>query len=352
MIEKEPMRQYFQTDLKTKYWVTWEVIKKKRDAHSDAVKYIQQMFPDLIDDQYFIQWLANKIRTRSHHLSELLKEKDRTWKPRNSIHDDQHQKIYDFWLQNSTQSVDRRSGWDKVKILKEEYVKLYTDIHDPNIEEERKLWKSGLEKIIFSALRKIYMKPVRELHQKFLSTSTSSCSKTTFFTYKPFYIKPPTERENISCMCMRCCNAQCLLKGINTYRKLHKLENHTSVTNFLQENHDNESHPEINDTKMINYYVFESKEESYIKNGREIKYTCTARVPKSESVCDIVNTLKESGESYLRHRSHVENVGTIFPIIRKSFSSTYIELDFSVKNLSTKFKMHTFLVSNIRYIVP
>ena len=111
--------------------------KKKRDAHSDVVKYIQQMFPDLIDDQYFIQWLANKIRTRSHHLSELLKEKDRTWKLRNSIHDDQHKKIYDFWLQNSTQSVDRRSGRDKVKILKEEYVKLCTDIHDPNIEEER-----------------------------------------------------------------------------------------------------------------------------------------------------------------------------------------------------------------------
>ena len=311
--------------------------KKNRDAHSDAVKYIQQMFPDLIDDQYFIQWLANKIGTRSHRLSELLKEKDRTWKPRNSMHDDQHQKIYDFWLknENSTQSVDRRSGRDKVKISKEEYVKLYTDIHDPNIEEERKLLKSGLEKIIFSALRKIYMKPVRELHQKFLSTSTSSCSKTTFFTYKPFYVKPPTEREKISCMCMRCFNAQCLLKGINTYRKLHKLENHTSVTKFLLENHDNESHPEIKDTKMINYYVFESKEESYIKNGKEIKYTRTARVPKSESVCDIVNTLKESGESYLRHRSHVENVGTIFPIIRKSFSGTYIELDFS-ENISEK----------------
>ena len=75
-----------------------------------AVKYIQQMFPGLIDDQYFIQWLANKIGTRSHRISELLKEKDGTWKPRNSIHDDQHQKIYDFWLQNSTQSVDRRSG--------------------------------------------------------------------------------------------------------------------------------------------------------------------------------------------------------------------------------------------------
>ena len=108
--------------------------------------------------------------------------------------------------------------------------------------------------------------------------------------------------------------------------------------------------PEINDTKMINYYVFESKEESCIKNGKEIKYTRTARVPKSESVCDIVDTLKESGESYLRHRSHVENVGTIFPIIRKSFSGTYIELNFS-ENIGEKPKyevQNTLLVSNIR----
>ena len=40
-------------------------------------------------------------------------------------------------------------------------------------------------------------------------------------------------------------------------------------------------------------------------------------------------------KSYLRHRSHVDNIAAVLPMIRKSFSCKYIELDFS-KNLALK----------------
>ena len=43
----------------------------------------------------------------------------------------------------------------------------------------------------------------------------------------------------------------------------------------------------------------------------------------------------DRGESYLLHRSHVENIAATLPMIRESFSGKYIELDIS-ENLRLK----------------
>ena len=34
-------------------------------------------------------------------------------------------------------------------------------------------------------------------------------------------------------------------------------------------------------------------------------------------------------DSYLKYRSHVDNINKVFPIVKKSFQGTYTELDFS-----------------------
>ena len=56
---------------------------------------------------------------------------------------------------------------------------------------------------------------------------------------------------------------------------------------------------------------------------------------KKKKLCEIVKKLLNRGESYLRHRSHVDNIAAVLPMIRESFSGKYIELDFS-ENLALK----------------
>ena len=83
--------------------------------------------------------------------------------------------------------------------------------------------------------------------------------------------------------------------------------------------------PECNDTKEISY-IFEIKTVIYEK-WKIAEYSHTARVDKKEKVCEIVKKLLDRGESYLRHRSHVDNKADVLSMIRESFSGKYIKLD-------------------------
>ena len=60
-------------------------------------------------------------------------------------------------------------------------------------------------------------------------------------------------------------------------------------------------------------------------------------------------------DSYLKHRSHVDNINKVFLIVKESFQGTYIELDFS-ENIAIKPKFevqepHFFLGNSILCIV-
>ena len=68
-----------------------------------------------------------------------------------------------------------------------------------------------------TAQPKIYVKPIRNLYQEFLTVSSRLHSLSAFHKCKPFNVKSPTERVKKSCLCIRCCNMHCLLKGINRY---------------------------------------------------------------------------------------------------------------------------------------
>ena len=60
----------------------------------------------------------------------------------------------------------------------------------------------------------------------------------------------------------------CLLKGINTYHILNKLNTSASATAYLECQSNKETNPETDDVKEISYYVFEKLEECYIKMER------------------------------------------------------------------------------------
>ena len=84
-------------------------------------------------------------------------------------------------------------------------------------------------------LRDYTMQKVSEFHKKFMKERGIDCSSSLFYKYKPFYVIPPTGSEQQSCLCIRCENSHLLLKGVNSYRKMKNLSQHTSVTTFLHE---------------------------------------------------------------------------------------------------------------------
>ena len=51
----------------------------------------------------------------------------------------------------------------------------------------------------------------------------------------------------------------------------------------------------------------------------------------------MIKKLLDRGESYLRHRAHVDDIAAVIQMIRESFSGYFIELDFS-ENLASKQK--------------
>ena len=96
-------------------------------------------------------------------------------------------------------------------------------------------------------------------------------------------------------------------------------------------------HPEFASPKETSYCLFEKKAETYIKNGEEKSYEQTTHTGKSEKVSCIVQRLVDSGESYLRHRKHVENTATVLLKLGERHKGGYIEMDFS-ENIDIKTK--------------
>ena len=73
------------------------------------------------------------------------------------------------------------------------------------------------------------------------------------------------------------------------------------------------------------------------KNRAEKSYERTTRIDKSDKVSCIAQQLVDSGDSYLRHRKHVENIATVLPKIRERHKGRYTEMDFS-ENIAIKTK--------------
>ena len=316
-------------------------LKNRFDKHS-AAKFIVESFGEMVNDFTFIAWLAQKLNYKPQRLQGIIKSYQNFNKPiaRRSLASNVHQSIYEFWKkpENCITSTDRRSGRDEVRIGKLKYLSQYKHLHgivDETItEKEVLLKKTGNVKKYICAQRMVYTQPIRKLHEKYLKDQDIKCSVSTFIKYKPFYITNPTEREKESCLCKRCQNAHLLLEGINNFRKASQLPIHTSVTVFLKECNTSEF-PECTAVKEVTFYIFETKEEFYIKNGEEKSYERCTRVDKKEPVSKVVERLLSTGENYLRHRSHVKNVNKVLPSMRDSHDGRYIELDFS-ENLAFK----------------
>ena len=81
----------------------------------------------------------------------------------------------------------------------------------------------------------VYTKSIKRLDLENLKEHPNiDCSRSTFVKYRPFYIEVSTEREKQFCLCIVCQNAHTKLRGINTFRKLKKLQPiYTQLPNTL-----------------------------------------------------------------------------------------------------------------------
>ena len=112
-------------------------------------------------------------------------------------------------------------------------------------------------------------------------------------------------------------NPHVILKSNNSYGLSKKLTPHNSLTAHLNEMNSGREFKEMTAKKYCKYYEYKRVVESYIgKNGKPTEYTRTARVDFCEPVCMLVEKLHGLGDKYLKHRTYVDNVSSIFPISR------------------------------------
>ena len=169
--------------------------------------------------------------------------------------------------------------------------------------------KSGTKKIFFAG-KKIYTHSLRALHNKFNSTHEENVSLSTFYSYKPYYVCKPTEKEKESCMCIDCLNPHQLLKSINMYRKSIGLPEYESLTTYINEIKANgemlDLFPETKAEKEVCFYSYERKTESYKgKDEQEVYYTRTGRADNKKKLSVVVDNLLQMSSHYLKHRSYV-----------------------------------------------
>ena len=177
-------------------------------------------------------WLSQKLNMKTLWPREIINQY-RMENVSNSGRKTSEEKlpIYNFWKESAVQSVDRRNDRDSVRLAKKDYLKNYKhvlDIEDENLSEEKKVFhKTSNQKVYVKASRMVYTKSTRKLYEMYKCKMNSHITFSTFYKYKPSYVKPPTEREKESCLCIRCLNIHLLLDGINIYRFHNGLAKHT-----------------------------------------------------------------------------------------------------------------------------
>ena len=184
----------------------------------------------------------------------------------------------------------------------------------------------------------VYTESVQKLHSSFNEKHTSVLLSL-FFRYKPYYCVRPTEKEELSCLCINCLNPHLLLQSINIYRKSKVLPSHDSLTEYINRLQNGEDFAQANDETPCKFYSYMRVTESYIgKEGKPVEHTRTARVDDTKPTKHLVNLIKDGSKKYLKHRTYLDNCSNVFPLMKDAYSRKFIELDFS-QNLATQAKL-------------
>ena len=177
-------------------------LKQLREMRNDEkfVKLVVDSFGERVfSDNAFISWLSRKL---GFDYPIYFKRKIQTWKENNFMETrgtttrplEEHQTIFDDWIENSIPSVDMRNGRDNVKMKCNEYEKRYINIiNDRHPMEVKK--KRG--KKVYVATRRVATCTVRRLQRKLEEKNNVNASLGLLMHFKPFFITSPTDKVHV-----------------------------------------------------------------------------------------------------------------------------------------------------------
>ena len=281
-------------------------LKSNKNA---AIEYMRSCFNDILEDDNFLKWLSGAVGLKPYRLGMLLSENQPN-KRNSKLPQSCHQDIYNVWLQKSITSTDSTNNLKNLS--KKTILQQYKGMVDENLREKIVQLKNGL-KVMYQANKMIYIESIRKLCSEY-NTLNVPVSLATFFRFKPFYCVLPSEKEKQSCVCINCQNPHLLLEAINRYRTSKHLMPHGSLTTYLQELKSGKEFTELDINISYTYHKYERVSESYTKkDGTVGEYKRITRVDHNEPIKDICNIIMEAGDSYLKHRTYVDNVSATFP---------------------------------------
>ena len=165
--------------------------------------------------------------------------------------------------------------------------------------------------------------------------SLQKVNSSTFYRYKPFYVVAASEREKESCLCSICLNAHLLIQPINKYRESLNETVYESVTNYMKEYKNNNSHlPELAGIKIMTYHQYERQPQEYFEKQTGVKktYNRVKRLDKADTISNITKLLLSMSDNYLLHKFYCKNDQVTWPIILNAMKENnvkYIHIDFS-----------------------
>lgn len=316
------------------------------------------LFGTKLGSPAFIRFISKKLQIRYRIITNLiLTYETREMRKRIPFPKQVRKTVYEFWLKNSVTTVFRSNGRDVLRLSKENYFKinpLYRNDDDSQItEKDVTLKKCNTVKTYVTAVKKIYTKSVRQLHEDFKNETGSTMGLSVFYKCKPFYVVRPTENEKVSCMCITCLNIHNMLDAVNNYKRSLKKDIIESATEYVASGLCTSTskacikgecsvpckrvpHPSSalvnkpDKPKKVSFYIFGPVKETYYnKYGKLESYDRTSRIDESLPIEELEMRLFMEGEKYLLHKLIVLNDTTVFPDLLESFNGIYLHGDFS-----------------------
>ena len=190
---------------------------------------------------------------------------------------------------------------------------------------------------------------IRNLHEKFVAETDCEISFTSFWRLKPFWIKPPTEKERDTCICRTCDNIQMKATALNKAKVIDSSDMATVVSGIVCST-DNQTcmyglcntcksnevqtkqHDENQEIKWQEWTTV--KENRAIKRDKETKVK-EITITKKVLICSTIKDLREKFQiDIMKYKKHQFNIRNQFKHYRQTKQNLrenecFIHIDFS-----------------------
>ena len=302
------------------------LIHESKRSHQKKKKFVEvitTIFNTKIDDFEFMEWLRQDLGFQDlrdlFHFMEYS-ESPKHGRPVRSDYSPQN--IYDFWLENSVITTDRRNRRHIIKVKDGKIPVCLSNITTNDLNVSKVTNNHGTK---LKAQKYIYTMPIRQMYHIYNEQYPDTViSFTQFYRCKPFYVLPPSAKGMESCMCAKCLNPHKMYEVVRGVIKdlpvsltsdFECPENKEISYPYLNCIHGicinkcgikDDSNKRYNWNQEVPYYIFKTVTEVfYDKEGVKKTYNRTARVDKKDSLKVVYNLLHSLSRDYLEHRFFV-----------------------------------------------